>query len=203
MLFFKWISDSWDYEHAQAVQEYGPDEEPEVEADYHRFNMSRGHWRDVATKTDNLGSRMATALGRIEQANTDSLAGIFGDAAWGNKERLPESSLVALTNAVNGLALNSTACCSEMATLRRLRHLQHQPRPGRHLPLLRRACYSDRPPPHHLNRPTINITTSGPLHRNADRPGPGEGAPIGQGWLLAGVLQFNIMATHRRSPAPP
>lgn len=107
MLFWKWISDSWDYEHAQAVREYGTEVEPEVEADFHRFNLPEGcHWRDVATKTDNLGSRIATALGRIEQANADSLAGIFGDAAWGNKERLPESSLVALIDAFNGLALN-------------------------------------------------------------------------------------------------
>lgn len=107
MLFFKWISDSWDYEHAQAVAEYGEDVEPEVEADFHRFNLpADSHWRDVTTKTDNLGSRINTALARIEQANPDSLAGIFGDAAWGNKERLPESSLVALIDAFNGLALN-------------------------------------------------------------------------------------------------
>jgi len=107
MLFFKWISDSWDYEHAQAVAEYGDDVELEVEADYHRFNLPKdSHWRDVTTKTDNLGSRINTALARIEQANPDSLAGIFGDAAWGNKERLPESSLMALIDAFNGLALN-------------------------------------------------------------------------------------------------
>jgi len=53
-----------------------------------------------------VGSKIATALGRIEQANPDSLAGIFGDAAWGNKERLPESSLVALIDTFNGLTLN-------------------------------------------------------------------------------------------------
>ena len=107
MLFWKWISDSWDYEHQQAVAEYGEDVEPEVEQDYHRFNLPRGsQWREVTTKTDNVGSKIATALGRIEQANPDSLAGIFGDAAWGNKERLPESSLVALIDTFNGLTLN-------------------------------------------------------------------------------------------------
>ena len=42
MLFWKWISDSWDYEHAQAVAEYGEDVEPEVEQDYHRFNLPKG-----------------------------------------------------------------------------------------------------------------------------------------------------------------
>ncbi len=33
MLFWKWISDSWDYEHAQAVEDYGDDIDDEVEAD--------------------------------------------------------------------------------------------------------------------------------------------------------------------------
>lgn len=107
MLFWKWISDSFDSEHDRAVTEYGPDVDPEVEADFHRFNLPDGtHWRDVTTKTDNLGSRIAKALGRIEQANAESLAGIFGDAAWGNKERLPESSLVGLVDAFTGLDLN-------------------------------------------------------------------------------------------------
>ncbi len=107
MLFWKWISDSWDYERAQAASEYGENVEAEVEADYHRFNLPKGsHWRDVTSKTDNLGTKIQTALGRIEQANADTLAGIFGDAAWGNKERLPESSLVALIDTFNGLTLN-------------------------------------------------------------------------------------------------
>lgn len=107
VLFWKWISDSWDYERALAVAEYGDGVEPEVEADYHRFNLPNGsHWRDVTTTTDNVGTKIQTALGRIEQANPDSLAGIFGDAAWGNKERLPESSLVALIDTFNGLTLN-------------------------------------------------------------------------------------------------
>ncbi len=107
MLFWKWISDTHDWERAQAVNEYGEDVPTEVEADYHRFAVPTDtHWRDVTVRTDNLGTHIGTALGRLEQANPDSLAGIFGDAAWGNKERLPESALVALVNAFNGLTLN-------------------------------------------------------------------------------------------------
>jgi len=115
MLFWKWISDSWDYEHAQAVKDYGGEVDPEVEADYHRFALPNGsHWGQVTTKTANLGSKIATALARIEQANQHSLAGIFGDAAWGNKERLPESSLVALIDAFNGLGLNPEAVAHDV-----------------------------------------------------------------------------------------
>jgi type I restriction enzyme M protein len=107
MLFWKWVSDNWEWEYSKATTDFGSDVEPEVEADYHRFVLPEGtHWGDVITKTDNLGTHVAKALGRIEQANPDSLAAIFGDAAWGNKERLPESSLVALINAFNGLSLS-------------------------------------------------------------------------------------------------
>ena len=107
ILFWKWISDSWTWEHAQAVADYGDDVDPEVEADYHKFDLPPGtHWKDVTIKTANLGAAIAKALGKIEQANPDSLAGVFGDAAWGNKERLPEASLVNLIDAFNGLTLD-------------------------------------------------------------------------------------------------
>ncbi len=107
VLFWKWISDTWDWEHAKAVADYGDGVDPIVEADYHKFDLPAGtHWREVTTKTANLGAHINKALGSIEQANPDSLAGIFGDAAWGNKERLPETALVNLINAFNGMTLN-------------------------------------------------------------------------------------------------
>lgn len=107
MLFWKWISDSWTWERNQAVADFGDDVSPEVEADYHRFTLPEGtHWSDVTIKTANLGTHIAKALSRIEQANPDTLAGIFGDAAWGNKERLPEPSLIALLDAFNGVTLD-------------------------------------------------------------------------------------------------
>lgn len=107
MLFWKWISDSWTWEHNRAVEDFGEDVSPEVEADYHRFTLPDGtHWSDVTIKTANLGAHIAKTLSRIEQANPDTLAGIFGDAAWGNKERLPEPSLIALLDAFNGVTLD-------------------------------------------------------------------------------------------------
>jgi len=106
MLFWKWVSDNCAWEHAKAVADFGPDVVLEVAADYHRFALPEGtSWAEVTTRTDNLGAHVATTLARIQQANPESLAGIFGDAAWGNKERLPESSLVALIDAFNGLTL--------------------------------------------------------------------------------------------------
>lgn len=107
ILFWKWISDSWTWEHKQAVADFGDGLAPEVEADYHKFHLPSGtHWRDVTVKTANLGAAIAKGLGKIEQTNPDTLAGVFGDAAWGNKERLPEASLVNLIDAFNGLTLD-------------------------------------------------------------------------------------------------
>lgn len=115
MLFWKWSSDTWTLEHAQAVAEYGPDVDPEVEADFHRFALPDGaHWDQVTKATSNLGAKINTALGRIQQANPDTLAGIFGDAAWGNKERLPEHALVNLIGAFDGLVLNPDEVSHDM-----------------------------------------------------------------------------------------
>ncbi len=115
MLFWKWISDTWEWEHRQAIEEIGEDLTDEVEADYHRFALPDGtRWHEVTTKTDNIGTRIRKALGQIEQANARTLAGIFGDAAWGNKERLPESALVALMNAFNGLKLSPDRITHDM-----------------------------------------------------------------------------------------
>ena len=38
LLFFKWISDTWDWEHAQAIVDFGAEVTAEEEADYHRFD---------------------------------------------------------------------------------------------------------------------------------------------------------------------
>jgi len=107
MLFWKWISDNWTWEHAQAVDEYGEDLNDEIERDFHRFTVPpAAHWSTVTTKTDNIGVRIGKALAQIEQANAKTLAGIFGDATWGNKQRLPETALVNLLNTFNGITLD-------------------------------------------------------------------------------------------------
>ena len=107
MLFWKWISDTWQHEHAAALDDFGDGLNDDIEADYHRFVVPEGNlWSDVTVKTDNIGHRINTALGKIEQANPDTLANVFGDAAWANKDRLPEPALIALIEAFNGISLD-------------------------------------------------------------------------------------------------
>lgn len=106
VFFFKWISDSWDHRHAQAMAEWGDELTDEIEADYHPFVVPDGcHWEDVHNTTVNVGVKLNTVLQRIQQANPD-LAGVFGDVNWGNKDRLPETALVALLDAFHGLTLD-------------------------------------------------------------------------------------------------
>lgn len=115
MLFWKWISDTWVYEHDGAIDEYGDDLDDEVESEFHRFEMPEGTlWSEVTTQVKNLGSEIAKTFQRIEKANPRSLAGVFGDAAWGNKERLPEATLLGLIKAFNRIKLDPTTVSHDL-----------------------------------------------------------------------------------------
>jgi type I restriction enzyme M protein len=115
MLFWKWISDTWVSEHAEALDSYGDDLNEEIEADYHRFDMPLGTlWSEVTTQVTNLGAEIAKAFQRIEKANPRSLAGVFGDASWGNKERIPESTLLGLIKAFNEIRLDPSTVSHDL-----------------------------------------------------------------------------------------
>ncbi len=107
LLFYKRISDTWDAEHAAAEAKWGGDLDGEIEADYHRFTIPDGcHWADLRRVHENVGVALQKILDRIQQANPETLAGIFGDVAWGNKEKLPEPSLLNLIEAFGSLDLS-------------------------------------------------------------------------------------------------
>lgn len=115
LLFFKWISDTWDWEHAQAVTDFGDGVGYEEESDYHRFDIPEGcHWVDVRNATRNIGVKLRKTLDALELANPQKLAGIFGDVAWGNKERLPEPSLLNLIDTFDRLTLNPEAVPNDL-----------------------------------------------------------------------------------------
>ncbi|MDA8071465.1 MAG: class I SAM-dependent DNA methyltransferase [Actinomycetota bacterium] len=107
LLFFKRICDAWDEEHEQAASDYDDLLDDEIEADYHRFAVPEAcHWDDLRRLTDNVGVGLQRMLQRIEQANPETLAGVFGDVQWGNKEKLPETALVNLIDAFDSLDLS-------------------------------------------------------------------------------------------------
>jgi type I restriction enzyme M protein len=107
LLFYKRLSDAWDDEHARATSDFGPDVPRDVEADYHRFQLPEAcHWRDLRKVHENVGVALQNILDRIQQANPETLAGIFGNVAWGDKESLPEHALLNLIEAFNTLDLS-------------------------------------------------------------------------------------------------
>ncbi len=115
LLFFKWISDTWEWEHARAAADFNSGLTPEIEADYHRFQVPEGsRWADLRKVTENLGVALQNMLDRVQAANPDRLAGIFGDVAWGNKERLPETALQHLIDAFDRLTLTPDSVGHDM-----------------------------------------------------------------------------------------
>jgi len=93
LLFFKRICDVYDEEFEQALKEYG-DEQSASFPENHRFQIPKGaHWQNVRAITENVGLAIQRAMHEIEKANPDTLAEIFGDAPWTNKNRLSDETL--------------------------------------------------------------------------------------------------------------
>ncbi|WEO76426.1 class I SAM-dependent DNA methyltransferase [Cryobacterium sp. SO2] len=107
VMFFKWISDSWDFNHAQAIADFGEDLTDDIESTYQAFIIPEDcHWDDVIDTARNVGSKLGKALLRVQEANFGKLDGVFGDVNWANKERLPETALTDLLDAFDKLTLN-------------------------------------------------------------------------------------------------
>lgn len=110
LLFFKRICDVWDEEYDEMVAIYGDDF-----ADEHRFQVPDGcHWRDVRRTPANVGTALNNALRGIEAANQEHLYGVFGDAQWTNKERLPDPLLKDLIEHFSALRLGNTNVTSDV-----------------------------------------------------------------------------------------
>jgi type I restriction enzyme M protein len=94
LLFFKRVSDVYDEEYAEALEESGGDVDFASFAENHRFQIPEGaHWRNVREKVENVGLALQNAMRAIEMANPQTLYGIFGDTQWSNKERLSDALL--------------------------------------------------------------------------------------------------------------
>lgn len=94
LLFYKRVSDVWEEEYQAALANSGGDLSYAQFAENHRFQIPEGaHWSDVRQAPKNVGAAIQKAMRAIETANPDLLDGIFGDAPWTNRERLPDETL--------------------------------------------------------------------------------------------------------------
>lgn len=97
LLFFKRISDVYDEEYSNALEESSGDKDYAQLPEFHRFIIPDGcHWKDAREQTTNVGQALEKAFRGIEQANQEYLYGIFGDAQWSNKNKLSDSLLTDL-----------------------------------------------------------------------------------------------------------
>jgi type I restriction enzyme M protein len=107
LLFFKRISDVYDEEFQNSLAESDGDMEYAAFAENHHFQIPKGaHWNDVRETTTNIGLAIQNAMRAIEQANPNTLHGIFGDASWTNKDRLSDAMLTNLIEHYSQQTLN-------------------------------------------------------------------------------------------------
>jgi len=94
LLFYKRLCDVYDEERTAALEESGGDEQYAELPELHRFQIPQeAHWSTVRSQVENVGRAIQDAMREIESSNPDTLYGVFGDAAWTNKDRLPDHLL--------------------------------------------------------------------------------------------------------------
>jgi type I restriction enzyme M protein len=94
LLFYKRLSDVWDEDYAAGLADSNGDADYAIATANDRFVIPTGaHWSDVRGVAKDVGRALQNALRAVEAANPGKLDGIFGDAPWTNKERLPDVTL--------------------------------------------------------------------------------------------------------------
>lgn len=107
LLFLKRISDIWRWEHARALELFNDDEDLAALPDNYRFVVPEGcRWEDVLALHENVGAGLQLVFDRLQEANPDSLAGVFGTAQWSNRAVLPEERLTAVIDVLTSLQLD-------------------------------------------------------------------------------------------------
>lgn len=120
LMFWKYLSDTWDHNHALFLEENGDleglseEEAHEIEyRDYQSFEIPyvhhgtvakmRASWSAVlATITrPGLGKRVRESLQAIETANPDKFSKLFGSMTWTSSEVLETSVLAGVMTAMN------------------------------------------------------------------------------------------------------
>jgi len=109
LLFYKRISDVYDEEYEKALDESKGDVEYALSEVNHRFQIPEGsHWNDIRKINKNIGQQLQKFLRNIEQANPETLFGIFGDTNWGNKEKLTDELMVNLIEHFSKIDLSNS-----------------------------------------------------------------------------------------------
>lgn len=111
LLFYKRICDVYDEEYVEALEESAGNETYALNEDNHRFQVPvTAHWTVTREKSSNIGKALQTAFRALEKANQEKLHGVFGDAPWTNKNRLPDELLKELIEHFSSKTLSISNC---------------------------------------------------------------------------------------------
>jgi type I restriction enzyme M protein len=109
LLFYKRLSDVYLEEYNEALEIHEGAAEYAAMPMYHRFDIPRkARWEVVRNTSKNIGEAIQKALRLIESSN-ERLHGVFGDAQWTNKERLPDHLLASLIEHFSKIPLGITS----------------------------------------------------------------------------------------------
>lgn len=109
LLFFKRLSDVYQDEFEEALKFSDGDQEYARLPEQHRFIIPESAtWQNLRETTTNIGEFIQKALRNIEK-NNSRLYGVFGDAQWTNKERLPDHLLASLVEHFSKIPLGIEA----------------------------------------------------------------------------------------------
>ena len=93
LMFFKRLSDVWDEDYQEALDDTG-DEGYATATANDRFVIPEGaHWNDVRSAPKDVGRALLSAFLAIEAANPERLQGVFGNAPWTDKGQMPDATL--------------------------------------------------------------------------------------------------------------
>jgi len=93
LLFFKRLSDVWEGDYLEALEET-EDEAYSAATANDRFIIPFGaHWKDVRIVPKDVGRALLNSYQAIETANPERLKGVFGSAAWTDKAQMPDETL--------------------------------------------------------------------------------------------------------------
>lgn len=112
MLFYKRLSDVYEDEYQKAMELFD-DEDMATAPEQHRFIIpNEVRWQNLREKTTNIGAFLQQAFRDIEK-NNPRLYGVFGDAQWTNKERLPDHLLASLVEHFSKIPLGIEAVAQD------------------------------------------------------------------------------------------
>jgi type I restriction enzyme M protein len=109
LLFYKRLSDVWDADFAEAMVETNDKKYARATANDRYVIPDSAHWNDVRGVAKDVGRALQEALHAIEAANPGRFDGIFGDAPWTNKERVPDATLKNLIEHFSSRSLSLTS----------------------------------------------------------------------------------------------